>query len=132
MDKFRRGRKLTHRQPQIVDLGPDLPERRLLQNDGKRQLQIRQSGSIVSRHILRSGKCRCVHFDVGSDNLELSDVKGVLKKRPPIPAEVQFINLGRNARRHPADALDRQIIPRTGDRLRLKARHETDSEMKRR
>ena len=52
MDKFRRCCKLTHRQPQIVDLGPDLQECRLLQNDGKRQLQIRQSGSIVGRRIL--------------------------------------------------------------------------------
>ena len=52
MDKFRRGCKLAHRQPQIVDLGPDLQECRLLQNDGKRQLQIRQAGSIVGRRIL--------------------------------------------------------------------------------
>ena len=52
MDKFCRGCKLTRRQPQIVDLGPDLPECRLLQNDGKRQLQIRQSGNIVGRRIL--------------------------------------------------------------------------------
>ena len=52
MDKFRRCCKLAHRQPQIVDLGPKLQEYRLLQNDGKRQLQIRQSGSIIGRRIL--------------------------------------------------------------------------------
>ena len=52
MDKFRRGSNLTRRHPQIVNLGPDLTERCLLQNDGKRQLQIRQSASIVGRRIL--------------------------------------------------------------------------------
>ena len=46
-------------------------------------------------------------------------------------AVAAFINLGRNARRHPADALERQIIPWTGYSLRFKARDETDSQIKR-